>query len=51
LKFPLPSPATRAVRSAQEHGRPVLYRLGEDLQQVAVLVAVGEDAEFAQLIG
>src|SRR5215471_17181272 len=26
----------------EEHGRPVLYRLGEHLQQVAVLVPVGE---------
>src|SRR3984885_7216789 len=34
----------------EEHRRPVLNRLGEDLQQVAVLVAVGEDPEFAQLV-
>ena len=34
----------------EEHRRPVLDRLGEDLQQVAVLVPVGQDAELAQLI-
>jgi prevent-host-death family protein len=33
----------------EEHGRPVLERPGEDLQQVAVLVPVGQHAEFAQL--
>src|SRR5215471_2565068 len=32
----------------EEHGRPVLYRLGEDLQQVAVLVAVGEYPQLAK---
>src|SRR5580658_8530739 len=32
----------------EEHGWPVLHRLGEDLQQVAVLVPVGQDAELAQ---
>src|ERR1700728_3848453 len=34
----------------EEHRRPVLNRLAEDLQQVAVLVAVGKDLEFAQLV-
>src|SRR5581483_4021520 len=34
----------------EEHRRPVLHRLGEDLQQVAVLVAVGEDLQLAQLV-
>src|SRR5271170_4277281 len=34
----------------EEHRRPVLHRLGEDLQQVAVLVPVGQDPELAQLI-
>ena len=28
----------------EEHGRPVADRLGEDLQQVAVLVPVDQDA-------
>ncbi len=32
----------------EEDGRAVLDRLGEDLQQVAVLVAVGEDLQLAQ---
>src|SRR5882757_9439618 len=34
----------------EEHGRAVLLRLGEDLQQVAVLVAVREDLELAQRV-
>ena len=44
LKLPLPKPS-RAVPLDQleEHRRPVLHRLGEHLQQVAVLVPVGED--------
>src|SRR5260370_41483124 len=33
----------------EEHRGPVLNRLGEDLQQVAVLVPVGQDAELSQL--
>src|SRR5580692_1982206 len=32
----------------EEHRGPVLHRLGEDLQQVAVLVPVDQDAQFAQ---
>src|SRR5215470_4842171 len=32
----------------EEHGRPVLYRLGEDLQQIAVLVAVGKYPQLAK---
>ena len=31
----------------EEDRRPVLHRLGEDLQQVAVLVPVGQDAQLA----
>src|SRR5919199_1799194 len=34
----------------EEHGGPVAGRLGEDLQQVAVLVAVDEDAAGLQLL-
>src|SRR6187551_2100864 len=34
----------------EEHGRPVADRLGEDLQQVAVLVAVDQDAARLQLL-
>src|SRR5678816_2269627 len=33
-----------------EHRRPVLDRLGEDLQQVAVRIAVDEDAEPGELV-
>src|SRR4051794_37274821 len=42
--------AERAVPLDQleEHRRAVLHRLGEDLEQVAVLVAVDQDAQFAQ---
>jgi predicted ATPase/DNA-binding Lrp family transcriptional regulator/DNA-binding CsgD family transcriptional regulator len=32
----------------EEHGRPVANRLGEDLQQVAVLIPVHEDAALSQ---
>jgi len=34
----------------EEHRRAVLDRLGEDLQQVPVLVPVGQDAQLAQLV-
>jgi putative peptidoglycan lipid II flippase len=34
----------------EEHRRAVLHRLGEDLQQVPVLVAVGQDAQLVQLV-
>src|SRR5829696_1651689 len=34
----------------EEERRPVLRRLGEDLQQVAVLVAVGEDPQPLQVV-
>src|SRR6202008_2741947 len=34
----------------EEHRGPVLHRLGEDLQQVAVLVAVHEDLPLLQLL-
>jgi predicted ATPase/DNA-binding CsgD family transcriptional regulator len=39
-----------ALDELEEHGRPVADRLGEDLQQVAVLVAVDEDAAFLELL-
>src|SRR5579863_2560804 len=35
----------------EEHRGPVLDRLGEDLQQVPVLVPVRQDAQLAQLTG
>ena len=35
----------------EEHRRPVLDRLGEDLQQVAVFIPVGQDAQLPQFIG
>src|ERR1035441_382711 len=48
LEVPLAEPL-RAVPLDQleEYGRPVLHRLGEDLQQVPVLVPVGQDAQLA----
>jgi hypothetical protein len=44
--------AERAVPldDLEEHGRAVSERLGEDLQQVAVLVPVDEDAPLLQLL-
>jgi predicted ATPase/DNA-binding CsgD family transcriptional regulator len=44
--------AERAVPldELEEHGRPVADRLGEDLQEVAVLVTVDEDAALAQFL-
>jgi non-specific serine/threonine protein kinase len=44
--------AERAVPldELEEHRRPVADRLGEDLQQVAVLVPVDQDAALAQLL-
>src|SRR6187431_3361129 len=44
--------AERAVPLDQleEHRRPVAERLGEDLQQVAVLVAVDQDRSLLQLL-
>jgi non-specific serine/threonine protein kinase len=44
--------AERAVPldELEEDGRPVADRLGEDLQQVAVLVAVDQDAALAQFL-
>src|SRR5690606_28786752 len=51
LEVPLPE-AHRAVPLDQleEERRTVLHRLGEDLQQVAVLVAVHQDAPLLQLL-
>src|SRR6476620_11804600 len=44
--------AERAVPldELEEDGRPVAERLGEDLQQVAVLVAVDEDLALLELL-
>ena len=39
-----------ALDQLEEHRGPVAERLGEDLQQVAVLVAVDEDAALLQLL-
>src|SRR6476469_2167493 len=51
LEVALPE-AQRAVSLDQleEDGGPVTGRLGEDLQQVAVLVAVDQDAALLQLL-
>src|SRR3954468_22956489 len=50
LEVPLPE-AARAVAldDLEEHGRAVADRLGEDLQQVALVVVVDEDALLAQV--
>ena len=37
-----------ALDDFEEHGRPVHHRLREDLQQVALVVPVDQDAEVAQ---
>src|SRR5450759_4615604 len=34
----------------EEHRRPILHRLGEDLQQVALLVPVGENPQLPQRV-
>src|SRR3954449_7093272 len=39
-----------ALDQLEEHGGPVAGGLGEDLQQVAVLVAVDQDAALLQLL-
>src|SRR5207237_9666180 len=51
LEVPL-AEAARAVSldHLEEQGWPVLRGLGEDLQQVAVLVAVGEDPQPHQIV-
>ena len=55
LEQRLEVPLAKALRPVpldqfEEHRRPVLHWLAEDLQQVAVLVPVGQDAELAQLV-
>ena len=51
LEVPLAEPLGPVpLDQLEEHRRPVLHRLGEDLQQVAVLVPVGQDAQCTQLI-
>ena len=40
---------TVALDDLEEHRRPVLDRLGEDLQQVALVVAVDQDAELGEV--
>ena len=39
-----------ALDDLEEHGRPVARGLGEDLQQVALVVAVDQDPEPAQVL-
>ncbi len=49
LKLPSPKPLRAvALDHLQEDRRPVADRLGEDLEQVALVVAVGEDAQLAR---
>src|SRR6266481_8597406 len=50
LEVPLAkSLGTVSLRQLEEYGRPVLHRLGEDLQQVNILVPVGEDPQLPEL--
>src|SRR5215469_15707174 len=39
---------TMPLDQLEEDGGPVLHWLGEDLQQIAVLVPVGEDPQFGE---
>src|SRR5436190_16204060 len=55
LEERLEVPVAEAARAVpldhlEEDGRPVLRRLREDLQEVAVVVAVGEDLVPAQVV-
>ena len=51
LKLPSPKPvAPSPLDDLEEHRRAVGDRLGEDLQQVAVLVAVDQDVESRQVV-
>ena len=51
LEVPLAeAPRAVALDDLEEQRRPVLDRLGEDLQHVAFVVAVDEDAELGQLV-
>src|SRR5260370_42106286 len=52
-RFEIPfskSAAALALDHFEEHGRPILHRLRENLQQVAFLVAVHKYTERAQLV-
>src|SRR6202011_4868417 len=42
------SSAPLALDDLEEEGGAILHRLGEELQQVAFLVLVGQDAQLAQ---
>src|SRR5688572_15036705 len=49
LEVPLPEAArTLPLDDLEEHRRAVLHRLGEDLQQVAVGIAIDEDTELPE---
>src|SRR6266540_1270968 len=49
LEVPLPEAAGAVpLDQLEEHRRPVLRHLGEDLQQVALIVAVGQHAQLLQ---
>ena len=50
LEIPLAeAPRAAALDHFEEQRRPVLHRLGEDLQQVTLVVAVHQDAQLAQM--
>src|SRR4051794_33581625 len=51
LEVPLAeAPRPVALDDLEEEGRAVLDGLGEDLEQVALLVAIDEDAEVGELV-
>ena len=50
LKFPLPKLRAPALDDLEEQCRPILDRLGEDLEQVALVVAVDQDSQLGQLV-
>src|SRR6266508_4467978 len=51
LEVPLPEAAGAVpLDQLEEHRRPVLRHLGEDLQQVALVVAVGQHAQLLQAL-
>src|SRR5262245_27795743 len=50
LEVPLAeAPGPVALDDLEEEGGSVLHRLGEDLQQVALLVAIDEDSQVGEL--
>ena len=48
LKFPLPKLCAAPLDDLEEEGRPVLDRLGEDLEQIALIIAIHQDTQLGQ---